>query len=346
MRSNRNNVTCGSGLRRLTAALLVGLCLTATAGCSSEVYDPSAGSLSIEEGSGRWEIPTEAPTGQILEIPAGDPFANAPQVLRADFLNTGKSDAILLRLREGLSESVILVDTGDADDYDTIRERLTAYGISEIDYLIISHFDKDHIGSASRILQDYTVKTVYMPDYVRDSTLYRRMMSTLEVLPAITVERLPAGREVAISLAGGWVRINSTDLYPAGLTLGSDDSHAAEENNYSLITTVEFGEISLLLAGDAEQDRLTEFLAATDGTDYDLVKIPHHGSYDKALGDLLRGSEGLRYCVVHADSTAEVEASLVTAMRSVGSAAYYTYDGSVTFATDGESMVMSQATSP
>jgi beta-lactamase superfamily II metal-dependent hydrolase len=127
------------------------------------------------------------------------------------------------------------------------------------------------------------------------------------------------------------------------MTLGSDDSHAAEENNYSLITTVEFGEIALLLAGDAEQDRLTEFMVVSgEDRTYDLIKIPHHGSYDKALGDLLRGSKGLRYCVVHAGSAAEVEAELVTAMRSVGSAVYYTYDGNIAFATDGQSMVMTQ----
>ena len=343
MRWNRNGETCVGGIRRLTAVLLAGLCLTAAAGCSGEVYDPTAGSLSIEEGSGRWEIPTEAPTGHILEIPAGDPFADAPQVLRADFLNTGKSDAILLRFREGSSEYVLLVDTGESDDYAAIRDKLTAYGITEIDCLIISHFDKDHIGSASQILQDYSVGTVYMPDYVRDSVLYRRMMSTLEVLPRVAVERLSAGREVVIPLAGGSVRINSTDLYQAGLILGSDDGHAAEENNYSLMTTVELGEISLLLAGDAEQDRLAEFLASTGGgASYDLIKIPHHGSYDKALGDLLRGSAGLRYCVVHADSASEVEAGLVTAMRSVGSAAYYTYDGDIFFATDGVSMTVEQ----
>lgn len=341
----RWNPTHSRRSTRRLAALLAGLCLAAT-GCSSEVYNPTAGSLSLQEGSGRWEIPTEPSTGSILEIPAGDPFADSSRVLRADFLNTGKSDAILLRFREGASEHAVLVDTGDADDYEAIRAKLTACGVNEIDCLVISHFDKDHIGSAARILQDYTVKTVYMPDYVRDSTLYRRMTSTLELRPDTAVHRLSEGEEAVIPFAGGSLRINSTDLYPSGLTLGSDDSHAAEENNYSLITTVACGEISLLLAGDAEQDRLTEFLAVSGGATYDLVKIPHHGSYDKALGDLLRGSAGLRYCVVHAGSAAEVEASLVTAMRSVGAAAYYTYDGDIAFATDGESMVMSRATSP
>ncbi len=317
----------------VTAALLF-LCLT---GCSGEVYDPSAATLSLEEGDGLLELPTEASTGAVLEIPDSDPFANAPHILRADFLNTGKSDAILLRL----DDTVILMDTGESDDYGKISGKLADCGITRIDYLILTHFDNDHIGSAAQILQDLTVGTVYMPDYVRDSVLYRRLMSTLELLPDTAMHRVT--EEIRIDLTYGSLCLNPTKLYESGLTLGSDDGHTAEENNYSLITTVTFGEIDLLLMGDAEQDRLVEFMAASDGTrTYDLIKIPHHGGYDKALGDLLRVSTGLRYCVVHAGDESQVEASLITAMRSVGAAAYFTYGGDIRFATDGVSMVMEQ----
>ena len=88
---------------------------------------------------------------------------------------------------------------------------------------------------------------------------------------------------------------------------------------------------------------MKEFMEALDGEpDYDLIKIPHHGGYDKALGALLRGCGNLRYCVVHTGDESQVDASLITAMRSVGAAAYYTFGGDVRFATDGESMVMTQ----
>jgi hypothetical protein len=75
---------------------------------------------------------------------------------------------------------------------------------------------------------------------------------------------------------------------------------------------------------------------------YDVIKIPHHGGYDKALGDLLRANKGLRYCMVHAGNKALVEAPLITAMRASGAAAKFTYDGDIAFATDGVSMVLNQ----
>ena len=326
----------------LTAALL-SLCLLSFAACSDEVYDPTQDTLILNEGTGNGtgggslEIPTEPPTGSVIEIPNADPFENSPHVLRADFLNTGNSDAILIRM----DGTVILADTGEADDYPAISRKLNEYGITAIDYLIISHYDNDHIGTVSQILQHYTVKNLYMPDYVRDSSLYRRMMSMLDITEGVKVHRLT--EDVHIDLPYGSLWINPTRLYEPGLTLGSDDAHALEENNYSLITSVYFGDISMLLAGDAEQDRITEFME-TDGLDlsYDVIKIPHHGGYDKALGNLLRENKGLRYCMVHVGSKELVDASLVTAMRTSGAAAKFTYNGDIAFATDGTSMILEQ----
>ena len=325
----------------LLAAVLVLAFLTA---CSDQIYDPSQGELILDtgtgtngSGNGNLELPTEAPTGGMIVMPTTDPFENSPHVLRADFLNTGDSDVILLRL----DSTVILMDTGESDDYLTISRKLTEYGIQRIDYLIISHYDNDHIGTMSQILQHYTVENVYMPDYVRDSSLYRRMMTALEGVKGVSVHRLTTDARIDLPYGSLW--INPTSLYEPGVTLGSDDAHSLEENNYSLITSVYFGNISILLAGDAEQDRITEFMTVAGETlTYDVIKIPHHGGYDKALGNLLRENTGLRYCMVHVGSKGLVDASLVTAMRTSGAAAKFTYDGDIAFATDGVSMTVDQ----
>ena len=317
----------GTACLFLTAVLLF-LCLS---GCSGEVYDPSGEVLTLGG------TVTEATTGGVLEIPDRDPFADSAHVLRVDFLHTGESDAILLRA----DETVILVDTGESDDYGTISGRLAEYGITEIDYLILTHFDNDHIGSAAQILQNFTVRTVYMPDYVRDSVLYRRMVSTLELLPDTAVVRVT--EDVTVDLPFGRMWLNPTGLYESGVTLGSDDSHGLEENNFSLITSITFGDTDLLFPGDAEQARLVEFMETCgEIRSYDLIKIPHHGGYDKALGDLLRRNPRLRYCVVHAGDKSLVESGLITAIRSAGAAAYFTYEGDVRFVTDGVSMVVEQ----
>ena len=77
-----------------------------------------------------------------------------------DFLSTGKSDCALIRM----DELVILSDTADADDYETIARCLKSYGIKKIDYMILSHYDKDHIGAAAPLIRYYEVEKVICPD--------------------------------------------------------------------------------------------------------------------------------------------------------------------------------------
>ena len=337
----------------LCLAVVLSLCLGSLMGCSTVTPEVPQVSLSLHEGtqtrepqstqgSGAdttvLEIITEAPTGSVIQIPTTDPFENAEHILRMDVLSVGNADAILLRM----DDVVILVDAGERDDYRTIAAKLDSCGIRRIDHFIISHYDNDHIGTAAQVLQDYEVGNVYMPEYVRDSSLYRQMMNALNGLSGKTaVYRLT--QDMRLALPYGEVWINATALYTPGMTLGSDDSHSLEENNYSLMTSVRFGDIDLLLAGDAERERMEEFAALTETAswDYDLIKTPHHGSYDKALGEFIR-SVSPRYCTVCVADDSLVDSSLVTAMRSVGAAAYYTYDGEIHFTTDGVSMVVSR----
>lgn len=311
-----------------------------TRGNGQTTQDPSQtefSTLGDTPGPGHLTLGTEAVTGGTsLEIGGNDPetmFKDAPHVMHAEFLRTGESDSILLRM----DDTVVLVDTADSDDYSALKAKLSGYGITTIDHLIITHFDNDHIGSAAGVIKDFNVTHIYAPDYVRDSGLYRNMMSAIEEKgEGTTLHRVT--EDVEIHLDYGRLWLNPTHLYPSGEVLGHDSPDAAvEENNFSLITSVYFGETSMLLLGDAEADRMAEFnalFAEGEYPAYTLVKTPHHGSYDKHLGASLSAVRP-RYCVVCTDIEDKVEAGLVTSMRASGAAAYYTYNGEITFSTDG-----------
>ena len=72
------------------------------------------------------------------------------------FFNAGKADSILLE-KNG---HYILIDTGE----DTLRDDLLRYfesnHIEKLDYLIITHFDKDHVGSASTVIDNLEIGEV------------------------------------------------------------------------------------------------------------------------------------------------------------------------------------------
>ena len=337
----KHTVKCASSLC-MAALLLVG--------CSDQVLNPDGSIGTRGDGNsvgetiapaetqipGQISLETQASTGSSLVIGGNTPeemFKDSPHVMHVEFLQTGESDSILLRM----DDTVVLVDTADSDDYAALKAKLKGYGIDTIHHLILTHFDNDHIGSAPSIIKDFGVEKIYAPDYVRDSGLYRNTMSEIEAKgEGTTLYRVTEDMEINLDYGRLW--INSTHLYPSGEVLGHDSPDAAiEENNFSLITSVYFGEVSLLLLGDAEEDRMAEFnalFADAAYPSYTLIKAPHHGSYDKNLGACLSAVRP-RYCVVMTDMEDKVEAGLVTSVRSAGAAAYYTYNGEIMFSTDG-----------
>lgn len=70
-----------------------------------------------------------------------------------DILDTGKSDCIIVCM-DGVT---VVNDAADEDDFDSICAALERRGVQRIDYLVLSHYDKDHIGSAAALVRAYPV---------------------------------------------------------------------------------------------------------------------------------------------------------------------------------------------
>ena len=279
-----------------------------------------------------------------------DPLAfmnNAEHKLYVECLNTGKSDCILIRM----DDKVILMDAADDDDYTLIRAKLTEYNIDTIDYLIITHYDNDHIGAADRVLRDYTVHTVYAPDYVRNSGDYRDMMQAVEQVGTRTdFQKITSDVELDLGFGQVWINPTSLEGYEPGKVMANDTTHATiQENNFSLMTVVRFGEATVVLPGDAEDARVAEWVpqfeekyGSTLKGPKTFIKIPHHGSYDQGTAAILQ-SVAPWYCAVCSDQMS-VESNLIGGIQqNSGAAVYYTYRGTVLFATDGTSCGIRQS---
>ena len=84
------------------------------------------------------------------------------------FFNAGKADAILL----SKDNKYIMIDTGEEDLSNTILNYFKNNNITKLDYLIITHFDKDHVGSASKIIDNIEIGEVLESNYPKDSIYY------------------------------------------------------------------------------------------------------------------------------------------------------------------------------
>jgi len=77
--------------------------------------------------------------------------AQDPGTLRVRCFKIGKADAFLLRM----SRHAVLIDAGEDDDAPEILDYLADNGITELDCLILTHFDKRSIGGAQELLYNY-----------------------------------------------------------------------------------------------------------------------------------------------------------------------------------------------
>lgn len=243
--------------------------------------------------------------------------------LKTEFLNTGKSDCILIMM----DDKNILIDTADADDYENIDKELVNNGVKSIDYLILTHYDKDHIGSASKIISNYKIRTVIRPDYEETSDLYDKMISTLNRLT--DTSDITLKEEYIINTKNGKIVINPPK-----------DSEYKDDNNYSLITSLQYGDRRILFTGDALKKRMEEYLS-NDISHYDLIKMPHHGEWYKALDELVNMSAP-DYEVLTVDNKDRVQQDLIDKAEGSGIEVYYTCNGIITVTSNGTDLNISQ----
>lgn len=78
---------------------------------------------------------------------------NASELMSVTYIDVGKGDCILIEK----GSSVILIDTGYSDTSGNVSDYLNTKGITYIDYLIITHYDKDHVGGAADIAELFEI---------------------------------------------------------------------------------------------------------------------------------------------------------------------------------------------
>ena len=243
--------------------------------------------------------------------------------LSAYFYSAGKADAALLTTENG----TVLVDAGEKGYGKEIVSYLEGIGRTKIDYLIITHFDKDHVGGAAKVIKSLDISNVLQSNYPKDSDEYSNYLDALSEAPVTPVT----------------VR-DTYEFELDGVTF-SVDPPAEEEyshdpsNNSSLILTVKCGSETLLFMGDAENERMAEFINKGLAVDCAFMKIPHHGRWDKNLAGLIEKTNP-EYAVITSSDDEPEDDETVDLLTSSGTATYFTKNSPVVLTCDGKSLTL------
>ena len=245
--------------------------------------------------------------------------------LSVKFFNAGKADAILLYT----DESAVLIDTGLDGFAPYILHALNELDIQTLDTLILTHFDKDHIGSADEILESVEVGRVLVSDWPKDSDEYADLMAALETA-GIESEVVFGDDQVSFMLDGAEYTVDGPD---------ASDYDKDDSNNSSLIVTVQYGQTSFLLMGDAQNERIKEFLSQ-DSSEYDVLKVPYHGNYQKQLKNLVPSADP-EYAVITCSASEGGEAKTLDLLEEYDVEVFLTSEGNVSIVSDGKNITAS-----
>lgn len=260
-------------------------------------------------------------------LPVGSQITTAPppsarEKLTVTVFETGKSDCILIETAAGAA----LIDTADKGDGKDLVKELEKRGIQKLELLLLTHLDKDHIGGAARILERFPVEQLIQADYEENSSAYERYEEACRE-SGLTPLRLR--KEHTLTLGGAQLTL-TPGMYPP----------YERDNDYSILTSMIFGDVSFLFAGDAEKERLNEFLSS-GGAPVDFLKVPHHGRYNGVSAAFL---EAVRpaWAVITCSEKEPPEEALLELLRVGGAHILLTSDGTVTAESDGKKLVVTQ----
>jgi len=200
-------------------------------------------------------------------------------------IDVGQADCFLLIQ----DNETTLVDCGTRSTGKDAVEYIKSLGITKLDYVIGTHPHDDHMGGMYDIITNFEIGTIIIP-IVEDGEVtanwYLKLMNELNT-GKYQVQNVKAG--------------DGFNLGDATIEVLAAETGVSNTNNYSIVLKVSFGEMDIIMTGDAETEIEELILESGKDIDAEIYKAGHHGSdtsNSKAFLDAISPDYALISCKV------------------------------------------------
>jgi len=177
------------------------------------------------------------------------------------------------------SGSTVMIDCGNTynvtDAGDLVSGYLLGMGRGNVDLLILTHMDKDHVDGVETLLYRANVKRIILPEEQISSEHYKEICDAA------------AYRDTEIILLSENTKITLDDL---NLTLFAPMGSTGT-NERGIIILGEYHDFNFLVTGDVNSKTEQKFAASYSIPDLDLFVAGHHGSKNSSSLLLLKAGK-------------------------------------------------------
>jgi beta-lactamase superfamily II metal-dependent hydrolase len=248
-------------------------------------------------------------------------------------LDVGQGDSILV-ITPG--NKTALVDAGEPGDGKIILAALKKYGVDHLDLLVATHPHADHIGAADEVIKGTNVGRVLYSGVPHTTKNYEDFLKAVDE-KKIPLTRAEPGQTFELG-GGGVIRV----LAPIEPLFTKEDlrSGGNEPNANSVVARFDYGEFSMLLTGDAEEQTERERLIK-NGANFQatVLKVGHHGSKYATSEDFLKRG-GFKLAVISAGTDnryGHPSQEVLDRLKAAGVRVYRTdFQGEIAISTRGQ----------
>ena len=244
----------------------------------------------------------------------------------------------------------MLIDGGPAGENDAGRWAILPFlwnkGINEIDAVLLTHPDTDHVGGLASVLKNVKV------NYVFDNGMPKESISYNNYKAAVT-EKVPHYRIIKQGeKISGFPQVRLLVIHPPEPHLAGS---AADTNNNSLVLKLVYQDVSFLFCADIQKQAIEQLLSYSPMLKSTVIKVPHHGSDEGEERDYLFQAVSAQLAVISVDRDTRFGVpapEVAERLEQLGAKVYKTSDsGAVIISTDGqdvrvETMVGAEARLP
>lgn len=179
---------------------------------------------------------------------------------RIHFIDVGQGDCSLIES----NGEYMLIDSGEVDAYSKVKEYVDSLNIEEFKYVIATHPHSDHIGSLSRVVDNYKIDNIIMPKVSSNSSTFINLAKSIKANDVNVIES-----QVGENYNFG----DCSFMIIAPYTYSSD-----EMNDNSVGIKLTHGNDKCIFMGDSGSNVEKQILDKGIDIKADLFKVSHHGS--------------------------------------------------------------------